>query len=354
MQAKSLADYKRLVDQAVDDYCQQLIKNTNKNYSDEATVVAREFCKFISRGGKRIRGSLVIFSYYASGGKNKKAIINVALAVELMHAYILVIDDIQDLSQIRRGGPTLHKAFEQINNTNKVSDKAHIGMSLALNAALVGSHEANRILSEQNFDSKNLLAALKQLNSVMVATSHGQTLDITNQNNSAATEKDVLAVYELKTAHYTIYCPLAIGMILAGKANQTDLLSDFSSHLGKLFQISDDIIGVFGDRQTGKSNIDDIKEGKATLLSVYTAQNLITSDRTRFLKLLGKLNITLKEFQQAQELIIKSGGLKYAKKLAQTEHDQALKSLSQLEKVWSKTDINFLAGLTDQILTRQA
>lgn len=351
----SLTEYKNRVDLAIESYCRELLATTKQNFGSEAKLVASEFCKFLARGGKRIRGSLVIFSYQASGGKDNQAINQVALAVELMHAYILAIDDIQDKSELRRGELTLHKKFEHIAKNREINDSQQFGLSLALNAALVGSHEANRIMLEQDFIPKDLLLAVKELNSVMVSTSHGQTLDIINQStNEPVSEEDVSTVHELKTAHYTIYCPLVIGMILAGKADQAKLLSNFALHLGKLFQITDDIIGVFGSKQTGKNNLDDIKEGKATLLSAYTINNLANGQKNRFLELLGKPNITQEEFIEARDLIQQSGSLEYSRQLAKKEHDEAIKSLHELKVIWSKDDIDFLIALTGQILSRQA
>ena len=77
------------------------------------------------------------------GGVEKEMISKAACAIEMMHVYVLIIDDIQDRSELRRGGPTAHKMLETAHGVHKWHGSAeHTGVALALNAALLGSHGA--------------------------------------------------------------------------------------------------------------------------------------------------------------------------------------------------------------------
>src|ERR1044071_7300148 len=106
-----LATYKQAIDDDIVTYAAFARGSARARYDKYATLEVDAFLDILSRGGKRIRGALVMLGYEMSGGTNTKMIIQAARATEMLHAYVLMLDDIQDRSSMRRGGPTAHIAL---------------------------------------------------------------------------------------------------------------------------------------------------------------------------------------------------------------------------------------------------
>ena len=274
--SKTLEEYKNRVDTAIDKYVKETQKQVLNDYGHKARLAVDAYLEILQRGGKRIRGSLAIHAYESLGGTDNEMIDQVALSIEMMHAYILIIDDIQDRSAVRRDGPTAHVLLENYHHKQELAGNAeHFGLSVALNAALEGAHAANVILSNINVENDKRLQVIDKLNATMQTTAHGQTGDILNEVVAKVDMSDVDKVLEWKTAKYTILNPLQIGMILAGsRDDELKKVEKFAYHAGRLFQITDDIIGTFGSEfESGKSPMDDTREGKRTIITVYALEN---------------------------------------------------------------------------------
>jgi geranylgeranyl diphosphate synthase type I len=157
-----------------------------------------------------------------------------------------------------------------------------------------------------------------------------------------------------KTAQYSFVNPLHVGMVLAGAGcRETDAITPFAHHLGMAFQINDDILGVFGDEQAlGKSPLDDTREGKGTLLTVYTLQHTNTGDKKFLQQSLGNTNLTKGDFACCREIIEKSGARKYAESLAAEQAVLAAKALEASKHLWSQKGTAFLEGLSNYLAHR--
>jgi geranylgeranyl pyrophosphate synthase len=347
MRLEQFKEYKKIINIQLQKISDELIKETEKKIGQEATMPVRYYADTLLRGGKRLRGSLAMFSYNTAGGKNQNMILEAVCAIEMLHTYILIIDDIQDRSKVRHNGSTVHITLAEKYKSD------HIGISLALNAALIGAHEAQKILASLSVSPEVRLQIIHYVNNIMIATAHGQTGDMLNEINPASTIEDVRRIAALKTSGYTFESPLAVGLILAGKSDAVESIKPFAMHAGLLYQITDDIIGVFGDERTiGKSPMDDIREGKITFLSVYALNNLKNKELDIFKNLLGKKNLSKAEFETAKELITRSGALNYAKTLARDESEIAKNALNELRLAWTASAIQSLEQLVDQILYR--
>lgn len=184
------------------------------------------------RGGKRIRGVLVKLGYeigrQAIGNRLQvtgKEIVKIGAAYEILHAAVLVHDDIIDQSLMRRDQPSLYQAL---------GDNHH-GVSQAISLADYGFFLSVNIIAGANFPDKNANQALKLFSQVMMDTAWGQLLDVA--------KADPQVVRKLKTAYYTISGPLQLGAILAGAGErQIKALGEFGENLGIAFQIKDDIL----------------------------------------------------------------------------------------------------------------
>src|SRR5690242_20034437 len=103
-----LAAYKQAIDADLAAYGRHVADTTRQQYGEYGTLTAETFLDTLQRGGKRIRGALTMVGYEMCGGQDRAMITRAASAIEMIHAYILIIDDIQDRSRLRRGKPTAH------------------------------------------------------------------------------------------------------------------------------------------------------------------------------------------------------------------------------------------------------
>jgi len=353
--AINLADYRVLIDKDIEAYAAYIRRSTLQQYGATAHLEVDAFLKILERGGARMRGSLTILGYEMSGGamdaKGKAMITQAARAIELLQAYLLVIDDMQDRSPTRRGGPSAHFALADYHRTHHLAgDPMHFGMSLATNAALVGAHAANTILANLDApdDLRNNVVSIT--NRTMLVTGHGQSVDIMNEVSATTDPKDIDNVQEWKTATYTVLNPLHVGMVLAGAGCEaTDGITPYAIHTGKAFQIANDIDGVFAsEQQTGKSSLDDIKEGKRTYMTIYALEHAETADKNFLIQMLGNEHLTPAEFVRCQQIIQESGGLEFARKQAKAHVTAALKSLHNEAHRWSPEGVLALQNLAEQ------
>lgn len=351
-----LSEYKKLIDDDIENYSNRIKHSTLQQYGVNTQIETDVFLNTLSRGGKRIRGALTILGYEMSGGKNIKMIVQVARAIEMIHAYILIIDDIQDRSPMRRGDKSAHKKLAEYHSVNELAgDSDHFGISIAINSALSGMHAAQMILASVDIDEDLRLKIISILNRTMAITVHGQTNDIFNEVSYEVSEEDLNRVLKWKTAYYTLLNPLHVGMVLAGAdCHATDAITDYAVNTGIAFQITDDIISVFSEEnQTGKNPMDDIKEGKKTILSVYALHHASSADKNFLVQMLGNPNIKSTEFIRVQGILIASGALKNAQQLADEHIKVALESLHREEKPrWTKEGVEFLIGFAKYIQTR--
>lgn len=347
--------YKKLIDDDLDKYIRQVQRTTLQKYGSSVRLEIDSYLDILGRGGKRIRGALTLFGYEMSGGKNLAIAIEAARAVEMIHTYILVIDDIQDRSVMRRGGRTAHiKLAEYHRDKELAGSSEHFGISIAINGALAGMHAAQMTLANMDIDEDLRLKILSIMNLTMTITAHGQTKDIMNEVVAEINNDDVQRVLKWKTAHYTFLNPLHVGMVLAGAdCHATDAITEYAINTGMAFQITDDIIGVFGSEvETRKSPMDDIKEGKRTVLAMYALNNAPSADKNFLIQMLGKENLTLIEFQRVKDIFVDTGALDNARESVRNYVGRALESLDMESKRWRSEDVGFLRGMAKYMLKR--
>jgi geranylgeranyl diphosphate synthase, type I len=212
--------------------------------------------RFVLNGGKRIRPLLCALGARGAGHTDERQALTVGAALECYHAGLLIHDDIMDGSALRRGRPTIHRAL------------AHRGELFGQSAAtLLGVQAlawADELLDQAGAQGQ-VRALFHRMRAEVIA---GQYLDIRAHRFEDPSIDRALTVIRYKTAKYTVERPLQIGGALAGAPPELmDSYAAFGLPLGEAFQLRDDILGVFGDpARTGKPVIDDLREGKSTVL----------------------------------------------------------------------------------------
>ncbi|MBU1084722.1 MAG: polyprenyl synthetase family protein [Candidatus Omnitrophota bacterium] len=229
---------------------------------------------FIERPGKRIRPLFFILGYLGYTRKKKidlPSIVRSSLSAELLHAFLLIHDDIIDDSALRRGKPTLHIGF---NSVYAKPPANKLGYDLSLVAGDIIFALAVKALFSAGENASRMTEAADMLAETAAYTGLGEFIDVINSSKAPMdiSEKDVLLAYGLKTSKYTFEGPLLMGSILAGadKKEHTKL-SRLGSLLGLAFQIQDDLLDVFSSsKATGKTSANDLEESKRTLLIAET------------------------------------------------------------------------------------
>lgn len=351
----TLAGYKTLIETDITRYATKLERDTLTHFGANARLEVDAYLSILQRGGKRIRGSLAMLAYEMCGGRDTDMITATARALEMLHAYILIIDDFQDRSAVRRGGPTAHVMLTNHHRRHELASNAeHFGASIALNAALTGAHAAQEVLLNLDVVADRKIQATRLINQTMMVTAHGQTNDIINEVVAEVSGRDIERVLEWKTAHYTFLNPLSVGMVLAGADEHSiAAIKPYAIHAGKAFQITDDILGTFGTEfDSGKSPMDDIREGKRTLLTAYALEHTNNDNKNFLVQMLGNASITPVEFERCKDILVESGALAHAQSSAEKHVRAATEALTTAPVSWSAEGVQFLRGLALSLLGR--
>ena len=262
----------------------------------------------IVNGGKRLRPYMVIRSCQILGGKSSTAMI-AASAVEMVHNFTLVHDDIMDNDEMRHGVPTVHKKF---------------GMPIAILAGDVLFSKAFQIISESKLSPNANTHLISRLAKACVDVCEGQLLDIKMADEKRIpTEAEYITMIGKKTAAlFDVSC--AMGAICAtNKPKDISNLSDFGRNLGIAFQITDDLIGVMGDPKVTKKPVgNDLREGKKSLPILMAIKLAKNNEKKIILKAFRNSKISKKDLNKAVEVIrslgieekVRNQALKYAEK----------------------------------------
>jgi geranylgeranyl diphosphate synthase, type I len=209
--------------------------------------------------GKRIRPVLTLLACAACGGDPRHAL-PAAAAVELLHNFSLIHDDIEDRDEMRRGRPTLWKLWGEAQAINSGD-----GMFAMAHQAL--EHSTGR-----GVDPARVLHALRTFDETALALTGGQHLDLSFEERTDVTADQYMAMIAGKTAALT-RAACEIGAIIAGAPHErAAALADFGHWLGIAFQLQDDVLGIWGDPAlTGKQD-SDLSHGKKTLPVLYAAE----------------------------------------------------------------------------------
>jgi geranylgeranyl diphosphate synthase type I len=222
-------------------------------------------------GGKRLRPQFAYWGWRANGGRGPLVAVLPALAsLELLHAFALVHDDVMDRSDTRRGQPSAHRSLAGIHSRAGLGgDPRRFGDSAAILVGDLCLVWADRLMAATSVDPATIGAARHVYDAMRVEAIAGQFLDILGDCAPTWTVERALRTARLKTAAYTVTRPLQFGAALAGPVEPavSDAFRRYGAALGEAFQLSDDLLGVFGEPSvTGKPVGDDLVHGKATVL----------------------------------------------------------------------------------------
>lgn len=288
----------------------------------------------ITHGGKRLRPYLVVKSCQLFGAPVRHAI-PAAAAIEMIHNFTLVHDDIMDNDELRHGVPTVHTKF---------------GTPLAILAGDVLFSKAFETISTKNIPDPKISSRLVvRLSEACINVCEGQVMDIKMaQAKKIPSKSQYIQMIQKKTsALFEVSC--AMGAICAGAKDGDVLkLASFGKNLGVAFQITDDYIGVLGDPKVTKKPVgNDLREGKKSL-PILLALQMAGPKRKTILRVFGNKKASRMDIISALDVIRSLGIEKDVRDAALEYAQKARQSLSR----YSGTAKEELESLLDFVVTR--
>ncbi|MBR1769886.1 MAG: polyprenyl synthetase family protein [Bacteroidales bacterium] len=269
----------------------------------------------MKQGGKRIRPLLVLiaadmFSFDLDKAKYP------ALAVELLHNFTLVHDDIMDASPLRRGKPTVYQKY----GTNRAILSGDVIYAMAYEQLI-------------NCDADKIPALTKTLTSVLINVCQGQAYDMAFENTTEVSVRDYITMISLKTG-ILLAGSLKLGAIVADASKENmNVLSEIGLYLGIAFQLQDDLLDCWSDLESfGKVSGTDIADNKKTILYLLTLENANEEDAKRLLTLYsGKPADVQQKIQEVKSLFEKYDAKQKTEDMVNEYMNKALKSVESLD-----------------------
>ena len=256
---------------------------------------------FVARGGKRLRPALFYWGAMAAEGPiDHDLLLRGAAAVEVLHSFALIHDDVMDASDTRRGHPALHRQLEHRHATQRqAGDSARYGQALAV---LIG--DVALVLADMLMEG-NERGVLEFWNELRLELAMGQWLDIVTTADQVLEPALSRAIAVFKSGEYSVRRPLLLGFMAAGGTDRERMavLSTFGKAVGEAFQLNDDLLGAFGAPEATGKPARDIEEGKPTWMAAVASRRLETADEQRLMARYGASDLSPEEVDGIREIL---------------------------------------------------
>ena len=287
-------------------------------------------------GGKRLRATLPWLVAKAVGDTHS-GLLDVGAAIEIIHNFTLVHDDIMDDDDVRRGRPAVHIAYDLPTAIN------------AGDAMLAIAFEAMAVA--EGIEPELLPFLVKRIGRMVRKCSEGQQLDIECENREVFSEEEYMEMIHGKTAAMFLTCA-EVGSHLAGADEDViQCMHDWGLALGLCFQLMDDLIDVLSDSDTlGKPSGSDVAQGKRTLMVIHALRQPPSQSKDDLLAVLGKgEDVTAEQVARGHQALHDLGSIEYAKVKAESYHRKAHDCL---DRISDNPALRALRELTDYQLNR--
>lgn len=285
-------------------------------------------------GGKRMRPAMAIACCGAVGGDRNKAV-PLAVAVEYIHNFTLIHDDLMDGDAKRRGMDTIHIGY---------------GMPTAVLAGDALFAKAYQIICGLDVPADRMRAAMKYVSDAVWDLARGQQMDVNNEGQ-IVTEEVYIETIKLKTS--VLFAAAAAGGAIIGGADDETVkaINEYALELGLGFQMFDDYLGIAGDEsKTGKSVGNDIRKGKCTCMVTHAIRTIKDpAILEEFKGILGNMDATDEQCARAKQILQDAGSIDYALGLARQKVDNAIAKISSLPE---SEDKEFMVALANFAINR--
>ena len=282
----------------------------------------------IAAGGKRLRPYLVMKACELVGGDTSLAV-PYAAALEILHNFTLVHDDIMDNDSIRRGVQTVHTRW---------------GVPVAIASGDLLFAKVFEAMYKPSIEAAlpcgRAVECIKRVTDAAIAICEGQILDMSYPMTSDVSEEDYTFMVGGKTSALFKACA-EVGVIVGGGGvEQVEKMGSFAYGAGIAFQIMDDVLGAMADEKIlGKPVGSDLREGKKTLIVIHALKNASQEGKEAILKVLGLANASLIDVEAARRVLLDSGSINYAKEVASKYAEEARVLLDAFPNSAAKRDL---------------
>lgn len=258
-------------------------------------------------GGKRLRPIFCFWSFIGVGGDpDDGRVVDAGAALELLHTFALIHDDVMDASTRRHGTETIHSTFARLHHRSSWRGQhERFGDSVAILMGDLALVYADMLLRGAPTEAWEIYDQLR------LEVDIGQYLDLLGTARADASPSLTGRICRYKSAKYTVERPLHLGLALGAPARLWELAPAFSRYglpLGEAFQLRDDVLGLFGDPSvTGKGVGEDLREGKPTLLYALARQRATGDDAEFLTGRFGEADLNQTEISAIQRIFEDTG-----------------------------------------------
>ncbi len=289
-----------------------------------------------SAGGKRLRPLLATIACEAVGGRYKAAI-PFGAALELVHNFTLVHDDVMDQDETRRGIKTVH---------------AQWGVPEAILAGDALFARAFELVPDAETHDDRLVQLVDILARAVRLLAEGQQMDMDFEGRKTVKTAEYMKMIELKTA--VLYQAAAHGGAVVGEGSEDEeeALRDYGRMIGLGFQIWDDVLDLTSDQKTfGKPVLNDIRNGKKTLIVINALEDLHGAEREELFEALGNKKASQEQLERAREILDEGGFIDHAGSVANGLVREAKEKLAILKDTKQK---KCLIAFADYMVSRKS
>lgn len=289
----------------------------------------------LAGGGKRIRATLVMLAAEAVGG-TAEAALDAGIAVEVLHNFTLVHDDIMDRADTRRGRHTVHTKWDE-------------GTAILTGDVMIGL--AYKVLLDNA--PARLAEVLDAFSRGIIDVCEGQALDKEFELRRDVTLDDYLYMIAMKTGRLAEMAAEVGGAVGGGSAGQIDGLRAYARHLGQAFQIQDDLLDITADEEAlGKRIGGDVVEGKRTYLLVQALARVGNgNDRALLDRLIENKGLPAGEVLAVRDLYKRHGVIDAAREDVRSYIERAKQDLSALPDAPAR---EMLVWFADMLMNRNS
>lgn len=308
--------------------------------------------RLVTSGGKRIRPVMAYLGWLAASGRAHEVghadVVRVSAALELLHLFALVHDDVMDESASRRGQPTAHTHAAGLHAAHGGRGRSsRFGESIAILLGDLAHGEADHLVAELPAEMRKIWRLL------VVELVYGQRRDLTG---SAAGRRDLAnarQIARLKSGGYTVERPLELGAAAAQAPEVVAAsLARYGREVGEAFALRDDLLGVWGDPvRTGKPAGDDLVSGKSTVIVSLATERLSGVARQALLRI-GSNALSADDVALLQQSMVACGVVTDVEAMIAEHLAAALDALD--ERALDPDGVRELAATAQQIAWRNA
>lgn len=335
----------------VDSFLATKLATYSEYTGDEFLLSLIHHVRDVAAGGKCVRPYMAAVMYQGLSGEDKISddIMNLLVAIELLHTFALVHDDVIDEAGTRHQTETIHRyASRKMQEEGRSGKLEHIGEAQAILVGNLIYTWVNNLFAQAVATHEHGFAAWQAFHKMADEVIVGQMIDVDLMTRATSNWDLIESKMKLKTAGYTFVRPMQIGAALAGKAEEyEEFCLKFGRALGVGFQVQDDLLDLLADPETLKKPVLlDIKEHQHTYLTQYIVENGTDEEKQKLYGYWGQ-NFDVSSRDEIIELFTSSGAVDYSTSKAQEYFGQARDAVEEVDLAPETKDI--LRGLVTYI-----